>query len=473
MTASLRQVHADRFAAPTAAEDHDDPAAGRRAGLRMALAGSWTVLPEDEHAAVRERADQWSRSLRPRDAHEGWIVEQFAMLTLRLERCQLQERARRELLASRATTHWDADRRAAAEALASSLARRPAEIARRLELTRHGCQLLADRWERLALALDAQGSWTPAQRSQALDLVGIPAPFREAPTPADAEPPALRTWVAARLEDLARLRAAGLDAFDDLERTAAEAGLAADPDPLLAHLHRLESSLARQVASCRSLLKSSKAGRSAHEDPDAPRPGTCLNLGRVEPPAARPSPAQPTPGRMPRAETPPPTRPPSEAVDRSPSQAERHAPDAELSSPVPEGFGSRTLAQPPGIPSDPSPTPSSPSPSRPTSAPQGRASRPVSLVPSFPSCGLGTMRNLQVGASNLSIPPFRDEAEHRNLTPKFEPDGRPATNSSCLTLALKAFRQRSTPPGRAGSLTHRVTGATRPQAPDLAHNTRV
>ena len=88
----------------------------------------------------------------------------------------------------RAATQWDADRRREADERAAGLARRPHEVARKLEATLQGCELMLQWWAGLSGSLVGHGAWTDAQRSLALDLLGVRRELRDAATPSSTRP---------------------------------------------------------------------------------------------------------------------------------------------------------------------------------------------------------------------------------------------------------------------------------------------
>jgi hypothetical protein len=101
-------------------------------------------------------------------------------------------------------------------------------VSLRLESTRHGCTLKIGLWDRLGEAASAGRSWTDAETSLALDLLGIPRALRDGSTPLDPRNGVTifdhrRDLAARELDRLQRLEAA-LAPFDDLERRQAEAG---------------------------------------------------------------------------------------------------------------------------------------------------------------------------------------------------------------------------------------------------------
>src|SRR6185437_15412203 len=180
---SLRQTEANRINAlkSTGPVTDQGKQQSRRNALRHGLAGAGVVLPDDEEHAVARRAEDWAAFLDPAGDRDDWLVEQVALESVRLDRCQHQERARRAADAARAEVAWDDDRRIDAEALAAGLAKKPALLRRKLEMTTQGCDLLIERWHGLLGLLQSGAPWDGARRSLALDLLGVPPELRARP----------------------------------------------------------------------------------------------------------------------------------------------------------------------------------------------------------------------------------------------------------------------------------------------------
>ena len=223
---------------------------------------------DEESQAVRRRMSEWRGSFQPSSAEDEWLFAQMVASSVRVDRCQRDESALRSHLADRASVCWDDDRRLAAEETAASLSKKPALTSRRLRRTRQGCEWLLDRWRSLGRVFDHAGSWTDAQTSLALDLLGTPLELRDGPAP--ASPPDLVAREVARLE---RLKADALDALDADEQSAAEIGLEIEPGRPLALLRRFEAACLRRFQWARNRLRDSARKLSAPAPlPVAPAP---------------------------------------------------------------------------------------------------------------------------------------------------------------------------------------------------------
>jgi len=175
----------------------------------------------------------------------------IATETVKINRCQSELDAIETHRAGSAATRWHEDRRLIAEELAVKLPRHPALISRQLQATRHGCLLLIDRWNGLKSTLET-GEWTIAQRSHALDLLGIHTDLRAGATilelPDTCHGPALTSDLCAHRSafinnEVARLHKLveiSLEALDDFDRRMTESGLVLHSDKEIHRLNRYE-----------------------------------------------------------------------------------------------------------------------------------------------------------------------------------------------------------------------------------------
>jgi hypothetical protein len=243
-----------------------------------------TVLPEAMAQAVEARAASLRPIFRPANEHEDWLVGQVALAEVRLDRCLALELAELQAATARAELAWDADRRADAAALGSTLPRDPARVAAALRATRHGAHWMIDRWGGLATALDRPGGWDDDQRALALDLLGVPTALRDhtpaLPHPADAE--ALRALVERELAGLDAALSEALEDLDALDRDRAASGLAADT-PALRRLRRYEAGFRRTLAWALAQLHGQRQSRG----PSAPAPEPPPSWQSLEPPPRR------------------------------------------------------------------------------------------------------------------------------------------------------------------------------------------
>jgi hypothetical protein len=241
---------------------------------------------------VQRRAIECFEGLKPKDDYQAWIVNQVAVLTLKVDRAGRMERRARDKVALRACLTWDEDRALEAKVLAAKLVASPEVVVEALRRTPQGCDWLIDRWSRLAdAARDSAGSWTEPQVRLALDLLGAPKAFREgrrswtspSPTPGGAATASADEMVAfalGQVEELKRRREVVAE-LDEVDRALAEADLADGDDAEVRLVRRYEASLYRQIKWCIAQLHNPTPNkiRPAHINPDwvaqpDPRPRT-------------------------------------------------------------------------------------------------------------------------------------------------------------------------------------------------------
>jgi hypothetical protein len=278
--ASEAQINANRSNAQksTGPKTDEGKKNSRKNSLKHGLCAS-AVVPEDIEL-LQQRAFECYEGLKPKDTYQGWIVDQVAILTVRVDRCSRMERRARDKVALRACLSWDDDRKLEAQVLAAKLAAAPEEVVEGLRRTPQGCDWLIDRWSRLADTARDVGSWTEVQVRLALDLTGTPKAFREGRRPWDLRPttpgvpsPAsadeLVAFAAGQLEELNRHREVVAE-IDEVDRALAEADLADGNDAEVRRLRRYEASLHRQIKWFIAQLHNPTPNkiRPAHINPD-------------------------------------------------------------------------------------------------------------------------------------------------------------------------------------------------------------
>jgi len=255
--------------------DLTTPIAAVAAAHRPGPAPTWNVIPPHEEAgAAADRAAEWNSSLRPFTAFDVFLVDQIAVNSVRMERCQNHERTTRTRNARRAALRWQVDRELAAEELGAKLPKSPTRVARKLRATKQGCQWLLSRWEGLGGILDAAGDWDEAQRSLALDLLGTPREFRAGPGPLPGDLDGRRALILAEVGALRDAIRDSLAELDASEREAAEMGFGADHDGELASIRRFERTCTRRLEWAREQLRPGRrVGRVGGEaSPLPPQP---------------------------------------------------------------------------------------------------------------------------------------------------------------------------------------------------------
>src|SRR4051812_38740208 len=225
-----------------------------------------------EAEVIAARVAGWEASFRPSDAFEGWLVEQAATLSVRVDLCRKHDWALRLMAVERAEADWDGVRRLAVEEEGARLARRPAVVARRLRRTPQGCDWLIVRWEGLADLLRGGRDWDESQRSLALDLLGVPAELRLGATRLDPDGAGGEALRAARLalaesevSALTTLRDETLAGVDESACVATLLGVPVEPDAGLREVRRQEAALGRRMHWALQQLLRRKAQEEAGE----------------------------------------------------------------------------------------------------------------------------------------------------------------------------------------------------------------
>ena len=181
--ATARQIAANRRNATrsTGPRTREGKETSRGNALKHGLSGKGVVLPDEETKAVQARVAEWGPEFKPSGEFESWLVEVVAVESVRIDLCFVKDAQIREAKARRAAACWEEDRRAEAEKLAARIAKRPEIVARELRRSAQGVDLLIERWECLADAAAQTGDWNEAQRSMALDLLGVAHDLRIGP----------------------------------------------------------------------------------------------------------------------------------------------------------------------------------------------------------------------------------------------------------------------------------------------------
>jgi hypothetical protein len=231
---TLRQIHANQqnFQKSTGPKTEEGKASARANSLKDGLTGAGVVLTSSQRTRVDERMQALRAELELAGVRDEATLKQIAVSLVRMDQCQAEEDEHTADLIRRAEECWDDDRRLDAETLGARLSSKPALVSRKLVVTAYGCLWLLERWKMLGRALlpgdDGKvRTWTPAQESLALDLLGIDPVLRiEGRRPWQmvelGSAFALVQREVARLEDTYVRR---LDRLDEQERQAALRGI--------------------------------------------------------------------------------------------------------------------------------------------------------------------------------------------------------------------------------------------------------
>ena len=275
--------------------------------VKHGLAGSTTaalMAAGGDRDLLDRRKVAWGDSFDPQGEEEQWLFERLVAESIRVDRCGDAYFALCRAHGRRASSEWDADRRREADEKALGLAKAPHLVARRIEATPQGCDLMLDYWRGLSASLERHRTWTDAQRSLALDLLGVHPDLRDAATPIDpAEGGAFearRAVVGSEIARLEALRDGDLAVRDAEERAMAEATLGAELTKSLQLMHRYERAAWRRQEVARRLLDAARRDRDGSTPDEAKAPP--IPKAVAPPPAPRP--VAPTPPDAPKPSAP-------------------------------------------------------------------------------------------------------------------------------------------------------------------------
>ncbi len=186
--ASERQVEANRLNArnSTGPKTEEGKARSRGNALTHGLAGDGPVVDAAMKAVVESRSVSWQLDFRPQTGLNEHAFSQLVLASVKLDRCQINVDVAITDYAARAATSWVEDRTLEAVSIAEQLPKYPERISRQLQTSCHGCDVLIGRWDRLGESLSKAGEWSEADRSIALDLLGLHPGLRAGRTPIDA-----------------------------------------------------------------------------------------------------------------------------------------------------------------------------------------------------------------------------------------------------------------------------------------------
>src|SRR3954454_5049711 len=249
----------------------------RANALKHGLCAS--VVVAEDAKLVQRRASDWFDALKPQNEYHSWLVDEVAVISLRIDRSERMERRARDVKAMRAELCWEDDRRLDAVRLGGLLSKRPDEVVEELRRTPQGCEWLMTRWAMLAHTADVKASWTPEQSRMAFDLLGTPIEFREGVKPGasldlagrlieSADDPAA---VARREIEALKQRREVVEGLDEVNQALAVADLNDEDDPELRRLRRYESALHRRLRWCLAQFRHESPHRRPHPSVERPR----------------------------------------------------------------------------------------------------------------------------------------------------------------------------------------------------------
>ncbi len=181
MSISDRKLRANRLNSEKSTGPKTDAGKvrSRANSVRHGLSGEGVVVTSEDAAAIARRTELWKVEYQLDSPTKEWEFEQLVVNSVRVDQCQVRERAMRDDLVCRALLLWEVDQEAAAAALGDRLAQRPDSVSKQLHQSKYGCLWMLDQWTDLGGVLDAGKAWSDEQFQLALDLVGVPRHQRE------------------------------------------------------------------------------------------------------------------------------------------------------------------------------------------------------------------------------------------------------------------------------------------------------
>jgi hypothetical protein len=234
LMATERQIEANRNNAlkSTGPITAEGKASVSRNAWKHGMAAESALVDPAHAAEAARRRERWGAQVKPFNDMAAFALDRAVAASMRIELCEDTFDGMVVDQTARARLNWDSDRRIDAAILAEKLPKRPMLVARQLESTRQGAELMIEVWEQLALALEDGGVWDDTLASTALDLLGfgLHLRMRKFRTPLDAprgtDPAEHRRNLAQRqIDRLKGLKATSLDTLDQLAQEQAIAAL--------------------------------------------------------------------------------------------------------------------------------------------------------------------------------------------------------------------------------------------------------
>lgn len=270
----MRQVEANRANAKksTGPATVEGKAASRRNSLEHGLAGEGVLLPDDISAAVAERKKFWRQRFEPNDAHEEWLLDQMVVSSVRVDFCQSREAGLQGYFCRRASRFWDQDRENEVSDLTAKLLKQPARTVQKLKMTKQGVEWMLGRWKELEAGLGAGGCWSESERTMALDLLGtaVESRGRHAALGTAAKVLETRELIKGEVESLENRIVKALEDLDEMDRSAAVAGIETETPRPISLLRRYEASCLRRLQWAQSQLGKKRQGSHAERPAHSP-----------------------------------------------------------------------------------------------------------------------------------------------------------------------------------------------------------
>jgi hypothetical protein len=246
-------------------------ARSRENALKHGFAAEVLTLP-DENVILDEAFPGDTNSTSP--SFPEWLIDQVALLSVRLDRLHEVEARRRQRVQLRARLCWNEDRRIAAENLGAQLSKNPGATVRKLRQTPQGCDWLIERWEALGRLLREFPTWDPCSTGIAFDLLGVPPELRAVDPSPGINP---QTLVRTHVEEI-KAHKARIQPADDFDRKTAESDLEDAPDVESRRIRRYERDLERRLRWCLDQLAKLEKAEDMMDENVIKEPATAETL---------------------------------------------------------------------------------------------------------------------------------------------------------------------------------------------------
>ena len=252
-------------------------AASSMNAAKHGLAASPQRVLRGEDYEYAARYTEWFEQYQPQTAEGIFALKRMVIASLRLLRCEEEFHHLRSSRNLQAEWNWEEDGNIEAQKLFKKLASNPGLVTLELENSFYGCQLKLKMWHWIERTAVANQGLNEKERSNALDLLGIPHDYRQLPTLVDAPEGAEKPGIAImfqihkevdRLKD--RLRN-GLSVINQDRRNKTFSGISVYDSPGGRRLQRYERFWDRIFREAKKQLREAEAPPDLEkESPESP-----------------------------------------------------------------------------------------------------------------------------------------------------------------------------------------------------------
>jgi hypothetical protein len=193
------------------------------------LAGELVEVEAGLSDEFKERRASWAIEHKPVGDDGNFALDRAVAASLQIERCERTMADLTDTCRTRASLAWDEDRDIDAALIFERLALNPVSASRRLRGCLSGVILLIEAWFALIATLETEQNWSEAEKSKALDLLGVALDCRGGRTriddPASGDVVVYRRALAEnQVSLLEAIRDEAMVPIDEMERSQALEG---------------------------------------------------------------------------------------------------------------------------------------------------------------------------------------------------------------------------------------------------------